>query len=422
MHKRYLACGIIIVVFGLILTGCIDASEVDDNVYTVAIGLDKGAGNKVVVTIQYPVYRTSKGGDSGGGSGLGGASNVHSVEAPSLLEAIDLLNLAISRRVSLIHTKMLIISEDFARAGIRDFLSPLLRFRGTRRSMFIIVTRGSALEFINENRTNIGESITKSIELMISQSKNTGFFPMANLHYFYRDVISYYGNAVAMYTGVNKSDDIEIGAGKKTPPLVTQRDLKPGEMPRLGTAKREFVGTAVFYGDKMVGSLNPYETRYLLMLTGKFNKGIMTIEDEEAPGKGLIVSIRHGRRTKIRGRFVNDKPVIDIDLNIEADVGAIHSRINYEKADKIEEFNKQLENEIKRGVEKTIEKTKKEYKTDIFNFGKHFAGYFKTIPEWEKYNWLAHYPEAKINVKVEVNVRRTGQVIESSQIIEAPVN
>lgn len=420
MFKRYSIFIIIVTLLSLLLTGCRDSSEVDDNIYAVVIGLDKGVNNKVIVTIQYPKYRLARGGE-GGATGSGeDTSTVHSVEAPSLLEAIDLMNMAISRRVSLIHTKMLVISEDFAKEGIGDFLAPLTRYRETRRTMFVVVTKGTAEGFMQENKTTIGPSITKAIELMMAQSKNNNFFPPSNFHDFYKDIISTYGNATAIHAGVNNWQDLKTEGGKQEAPLVTQRELKPGELPRRGPAKREFVGTAVFNGDKMVGSLNPYETRYMLMLQGKFRKGIMTIEDEKSPGDGIIVSIRNGRPTKIKGWFDGSNPVIDIDLNIEADIGAIHSRINYESSKLIEDLNKQLEQDIKKGVEKTIDKTKKEFKTDIFEFGKKFAGYFPTIQEWEKYNWLSHYPEAKVNVNVQVNVRRTGLMLDSSPITESP--
>lgn len=420
MFKRYTIFVIVITLLGLLLTGCRDSSEVDDNIYAVAVGLDKGVNNKVIVTIQYPKYSSIRGG--GGDSSNTGedTSTIHSMEAPSLLEAIDLLNMAISRRVSLLHTKMLVISEDFAKEGIGAFLAPLSRFRETRRTMFVVVTKGTANNFLQENKTTIGPSITKAIELMMAQSKHNGFFPSLNFHNFYRDIISTYSNATAIYAGINDWGHLKTEGGKRESPLVTQRDLKPGELPRRSPAKREFVGTAVFNGDKMVGSLNPYETRYMLMLQGKFRKGIMTIEDEKSPGNGIIVSIRNGRPTKVKGWFDNSKPVIDIDLNIEADIGAIHSRINYESSKLVEDLNKQLEQEIKKGVEKTIEKTKKEFKTDIFQFGKKLAGYFPTIQEWEKYNWLSHYPDAKVNVNVKVNVRRTGLMIESSPIMERP--
>jgi spore germination protein KC len=43
---------------------------------------------------------------------------VSTVEAPSLLEGINLLNAAVNRQVSLMHAKMLVFSEEYAREGV----------------------------------------------------------------------------------------------------------------------------------------------------------------------------------------------------------------------------------------------------------------------------------------------------------------
>ncbi|WPC44043.1 Ger(x)C family spore germination protein [Clostridium sp. JS66] len=420
--RKVISIGLaILTLLSLLLTGCKDSSEVDDNVYTVVIGLDKGINNKVMVTIQYPAYMQMNGEDKGSmAGGKGSTGQLQSIEGPSMLECINLMNMVISRRISLIHTKMLVISEDFAREGIGAFLSPLARFRGVRRTMFVIVTKGTAAAFMQENKTIIGTSLTKYIEQMMVQSKNTGFFPPENFHNFYRDILSSYGNSVAIYAGLNEGKNIQLEDGKRKSQLVIEKDIKPGDVPRIGNAKREFVGSALFNGDKMVGSLNPYETRYMMMVKGQFRQGIMTVEDKKSPGNGIIATIRNGRPPKINAKFENGKPVVDINLNIEADIGAIHSRINYESLNLIENLDKQLQEEIKDGVEKVIEKTKKEYKTDIFQFGEKFAGYFPTIQQWENYHWLYHYPETKVNVNVVVNVRRTGLMLNSSPIMERP--
>lgn len=77
---------------------------------------------------------------------------------------------------------------------------------------------------------------------------------------------------------------------------------------------------------------------------------------------------------------------------------------------------------IEKGVRETIEKTQKEFKSDIFGFGYLFAGSFNTIQEWESYNWFKHYPEAKVNVEVEFNIRRTGLMYGSGPVMDKDVD
>lgn len=51
-------------------------------------------------------------------------------------------------------------------------------------------------------------------------------------------------------------------------------DYTAGEVPpRKGENKTEFLGTAIFRGDKMVAELTGEETRYMLMARGEFERG-----------------------------------------------------------------------------------------------------------------------------------------------------
>ncbi len=408
------------------LTGCYDAVEIDDSVYTLSLGIDKGEHNKVRVTIQYPTYKSSGGGQGqddkkgGGGGGMSSqntapGSNIHTIESSSILEALDMYGMAISRRVSLMHTKSLIFSEDMAKEGISRYLAPLARFREVRGVMNVLVTKGTAEEFIRENKSNIGESLAKAMELMMVQADNTSFFPRVTFYDFYRGMTSPFEQGYMAYAGINEFAKLSEKPPENSP-LKIDRGYNPGELPRSGVAKREFVGTAVFSGDKMVGTLDSDETRYFLMVTGKFKRGIIDLRDQKSPDDVIPLDIRPSRNPVIKGRFVKGKPVLDVMLQMEADIGAIQSRINYEGQKNIVKLNQQAQKHIEEQIEKVIKKVQKEYKADIFSFGHKIAGYFPTIQEWEKYDWLSHFQEAKVNVSVKMNIRRTGMMINSSKI------
>lgn len=427
MLKKISSVIIISVILCSFVCGC-QAVEVDDDIYAVVIGLDKGEYNKLALTIEYPTYKGGGGGQMGGGQkkgegGEGGESgyqisgaNIHTVETPTLLEGLDIFNMVISRRTSLVHVKLLVISEELAKEGIGDYLDPLNRYRGIRKTMYVLVTNGKAADFIKENKSNIGESLTKAIELMEEQSKKTGFFPDINYHEFYRDVTSPYSDPYAAYVGVNEFKKLTTKDKGGSSKLVTEQDFLPGDMPRIGVAKREFVGTAVFNGDRMAGSLNPSETRYMLMLNGKFKTGIFTIEDKNSPGNGIVIKMDMDKSPSIKARFENDIPAFDIKLNFDANVEAIQSRIDYDKLDKINDLSGQIKDYLEEGIKKTIEKAQKEYKCDVFGFGNKLAGNFSTIQELENYNWPSHFPESKINLDIKVNIRRTGLTLETPKI------
>ncbi|PYG87398.1 spore germination protein KC [Ruminiclostridium sufflavum DSM 19573] len=413
-----------VLVLNILLTGCYDSMEIDSEVYALVLGIDKGVNNKIILSIQYSTYKSSGGGsseesgkngeDSQSSSNKISDTNIQTIEAPSILEGIDMLGMAVSRRISLMHTKMIVFSEEIAKEGVGNYIAPIVRYRETRKTMHVAIVKGKAEEFINENKTNIGDSLAKAIELLTTQSKNTGFFPEARFTSFYRGIMSSYESAVAIHGGINNFDKLPKGNHSSTSPLIVDTGFLPDELPRKGVTKREFVGTAVFRGDKLAGALNSNETRYYLLLLGKYKRGIITIDDREKPGNEIAVDIRLGRHPMIKCRFENGNPVIDVNLKIESEIESINSRINYESIDNLDSLDSQIKDYLQSGLNKLIEKTQKELKADIFGFGHKVAGYFPTIQEWEQYNWPSHYPYAKVNLTVDVSIRRTGLLIYSS--------
>lgn len=93
-------------------TGCTsDSKEVDDQVYALVIGIDKGTTNKLHLTVQFPTYKEGGGGGGGGMSkkdgGEGGGDEesgkvdgtiMESVEASSILEGMNIINFIVGYR------------------------------------------------------------------------------------------------------------------------------------------------------------------------------------------------------------------------------------------------------------------------------------------------------------------------------------
>lgn len=413
-----------LVLLCLPLAGCYDSVEIDQEVYALVIGVDKGVNNKIRVTFQVPTYKDSSGGGMGGGGGGGGGQEigevggtvVATVEAPSLVEGINMINAASNRKISLEQAKMLVFSEEYAREGVGKYIEPLARFRDVRELMRVIVCRGKAEDFIYENKTLIGENLAKDIELLFLQSDITGYFPDVFFTEFYTDLLAPYGQPIAIYAGVNDfSQMAEPDSSQGEPPLKTP-SFDPGLIPRKGGGKKELFGTAVFDGDRMVGSLGQNESRFFLMGIGEFERGNFTLEDPNEPGSAIVLEVQAVGAPQVKARFEGGTPVIDVSMKLDVDIASIQSRINYERLDLIDKLEKHVEDYFTEGMEKTIHKTQEEWNSDIFFFGAKIAANFRTIQELEEYNWLNHYQEAKIKVTVDANIRRSGYFFETKPI------
>jgi len=408
------------------LAGCYDATEIDEEVYALVIGVDEGVNNMIRITFQYAAYKEGGGSGGGGGGGSAGASQeygevegtvVSTVEASSLLEAVNILNAAVNRQIALNHAKMLVFSEDYAVEGVARYVEPLVRFREVREFMRIVVCKGKAEDFIMENRTLFGTNSSKAVELMFEQSKKTGYFPDIIFNDFYADLLTPYGQPTAIYAGVNNFEDLPLPEpDEEQPPLKTQDSLDPGSIPRKGGTKKELFGTAVFDGDKMVGTLDQNETRFFLMGIGEFKRGFFTLEDPNQPEYIYVIEAHLDQKPQVQVRFEKDIPIVDLKVILDVYIISIQSRKHYEQLGQVDGLEEIIQNFMQQQIQKTIEKTQKEWNADIFHFGRKAAGSFRTIEELNSYNWINHYQDAKVNTEVKVNIRGSGFIYGASPI------
>jgi spore germination protein KC len=153
------------------------------------------------------------------------------------------------------------------------------------------------------------------------------------------------------------------------------------------------------------------------MLTGEIRETIFTYPDLEKPEEYIIViEIRKGRSPEFKVNLTGEKPQFEVKLVLEGEIMSIQSGINYELDEAADKLDTYLEQTIRREVIKVIEKTQKEFKSDIIGFGEYTRPYFWTWQDWEDYHWLERYPDAEIEVKVQLDIRRTGLMIKTEEI------
>jgi Ger(x)C family germination protein len=392
------------------LTGCYDLMEPDEMTYVLAIGLDKGVKDKLRLTVE---FHTTKGGSSSkssssSGGGMGGDYTTITIDAPSFFTGINMINCSLAHRLDFMHTEYVVFSEEMAKTGLSTYIGAVIRYRQIRRSTSIIVAKGSACKFLEENQPFIGSALSKTT--------NTGYFPPVTLNDFYDGIKSTYRQPIAILGGLNNPNNYQEDGEKASAFQSPEGQYYAGEMPRKGGSKVELYGTAVFDGDKMVGELTGDETRLLLMLMGDFKRGFFTIKDPKMPQDVVPLDVRTSRKTKIHVDIKNGKPYINAEIKLEGDILAIQSMINYEDISLKPLLEKAFEQQVKSEMDALIDKCKKE-KSDVFRFGTVACSKFLTIQDWEQYNWNKQFENAEVTVNVTFNIRRTGMLMKSSPVI-----
>lgn len=404
------------ILFTILLTGCWGVNETDELAYILAMGIDKGENNIINVTFQIAIPKSL-----GGGEGGGGGEPVHniSVEAASLFGAQQLANAFVDRELTFIHNRIVVVSDEIAKEGLNRYINPLIRSREIRRNTYIMVTRGSSKDFLEKNKPILEINTSEQFELLLGEAGKVGFMTDTIMNDFYNATKLSGKEPILTLVGIASKKETKKGRKFSSRIDMIEKEVAylPGEIPREGGNEIEAIGLAAFRGDKLTGYLDGSQTRYYQMVTGNFQKAIFTFPDPEKKETDVIViEIKAGRRPNTGVRFEQGKPVIEARVVLEGEIRSLQSGINYEMGAKLNELEKYLENIITREITAVIKKTQEDFKSDIFGFGEKTRKYFLTYPDWEKYNWQEVYPQAQVNVKVDLMIRRSGLMILTAPI------
>lgn len=322
---------------------------------------------------------------------------------------------SLSRKFNFMHTKYLIVSEDFAKEGVEAFVNGMRRERQIRRIMSFIVVEGEANKFVQQLNPVLGVTLSKFMEGMMAMGNHTGLFYDFSYGDFTNEMKSTRGQPACVLAGINDFSGY-LPQGIETKETKGSIDYYAGEVPRAGGNRFEFLGTALFNGDKMVGKLNGEETRAMLMAKGEFIRASITIRDPLKPEYYVTADVRAQKSPKVKVSIEEGKPVIQLEVFLEGDLRHVQSGINYESEDLIPVLERGFEASIKGKLDNTIEKCKG-LSCDVFGFGEKASMKFLTIQEWENYNWNKQFKDAQVASRVEFIMRRPGTILRTNPTV-----
>ncbi|HEY9062957.1 MAG TPA: Ger(x)C family spore germination protein [Pseudobacteroides sp.] len=419
------AVGIIIILFSFcgLMTGCFDKREIDELGYVIALGVDKGKTNVLKLTFQIAKPQAGEGG-GGGGGGEQPYSNV-TVEAPTVYAGINMVNTFTSKQINMSHNKVVVFSRELAKEGIESYLHALLRGREFRPSMYMVVARNSAEEYLKAVKPELVLNPSKYYELTFQSYSYTGFIPNVQFHNFYKYSESLYKDPVAILGGVGKfksSDEFNVDKStfrERGRDIPFGGDFYAGDVTKTGGVGSENMGLAVFNGDKMVGEMDGSDVKYLLMATGEYGHAYWTIKDPKEKGKFILLDIKQSRRPHHKVNLIDGKPLIDVKIILEADILSIQSTIDYEQGGLSNLLEKYVEEQIGNDMKVFLEKTSKDFNSDICGFGSYAKKYFLTWEEWERYNWKSKYKDSTFNIDISFKLRRPGLILKTLPSVDS---
>ena len=386
----------------LLLGGCGYGTELENQAFVVAVGIDKGE--------QFPLKATfvfaNPGGSSSGGGGGGGeekspsspSPDVVTIEAPTVFSAVRKLDAIKSKALNLSHIKIIVFSDTIASDGIKEYLSGFASSRDFRPNTYVCVSKGDANEYLKSVKPSQETFIEKYYD-NIMHKVAADKVNEAYLYYLYFNVMEKFSGSLVPLVGVNKNE-----MENPAPTLNPQSDdfayeARAGEILRDAKNPAEVLGCAIFRNDKMIGTLGSFKTDLARIICDEYYPRNYSIE---YPGDSDFVTIRliQQKSPDIKGNVKGNSGDINIKIPVSieyVDAGKIENHKN-----KSAHFCRFLEKALSDEAKKLIDASQKEYNSDILGLGDSLKSHFLDEKSWEKWNWESKYSSAKINISFNV--------------------
>jgi spore germination protein KC len=360
------------IIAATLLPGCWDFQEVSTLSFATTVGIDRGPGNRIGVTVQVPITQNALPPVAGGGE-TGKKFYMINLTAGTVNEAFDRLETRTDRTLVLNQNKSVIIGEAAARHDIKPLLDYLTRSAQAPLQALVFVTDGiAALDVLKLDPVqnilpgmifiNSGQSVTKSDEAF--------YIP---LWQFQQKLIHSSKDAFA--------------------PLV-----------RIDRAHRvhDISGLAVFNGNRLAGKLTPEETESFGLITGLSKAGLTMFSSPQ--GEITLRTLQAKSRLKVRLR--QGKPFFEVHVVVFGSVSENTGGQLTIFPREIDSYQRAIEKEIREAITDLIKKLQA-FNSDVINFGEEFRVQHQAV--WQKTDWKAVYPTVPFAVKVKVRILSNGR-------------
>ena len=379
----------------LMLTGCSGGQEIESCLFVISMAVDPAQDGNMTVTVKAlsgtqeaaaPQGATTQSGqEENGQSGETTESGyvVMSATAESCLAALDLLGATTPRTVNLSQLQEIVLSRTLAESGAAlTILREIHALFEANGNAVVVVTPDNAGDFIRRQYAMFGIRLSQYLRVLFEHFEEIGTIPSgAHLSSVISAMESGTVDAAAVYAAKNDfGATLILGGGSVT-------DRLPGHLPRTSPAQNEYLGSAVFAGPKMTGTLTGDETTMLRLLRGE------AIATSFVLGNAMM---QVSRRARVTTDIVteNGETVLKagITMRLLLSAGAMEGTAQ------------DIASEVERSAAALIQKLQA-MGSDAIGFGRKAVRQYRDIPSWEASGWERTYREANVQAFADVTIR-----------------
>ena len=400
------------------------AQNIDDLSYAVAIGVDVGKTAKYRISLQLTTMESSATesaiSDSTQGSSSSGESSnnksssdtssnyiIQTVETDSIDSALNIANSYINKTINLSHCKILLVTEEIAKQGVEPLVNSLINKVETRPDCSIIVSKIPEGEFEEGKKPKIEKLISKYYDVASNLETGRGYSETIKLNEFYLTLndsfYQPYASLGTTYNTTKNTNDQNVSSNldSQSKTLVTNLEKESVEV----------MGLAVFKKDKLVGYLNANQTLSHQLISNELDFSTLNIISPFNQNETLDIYISTFKKPKIIVNISNGSPFVKIDLYVAARIVSFNSyEINLLTEEKLNLIQDTEKKHLEDLIYNYLNTSAKEFSSDISGLGRFAVKNFKTINDWNNYNWLENFQNSTFKVNVDISIK-TGNLL-----------
>ncbi|NLC52762.1 MAG: Ger(x)C family spore germination protein [Firmicutes bacterium] len=363
---------VFIITFGSIFlfSGCWDQKLVKQTGFALQMGFELSPEHKLLITSSYPAI----------GAKERDQDEIVSAEGHLLLEVGNKQKTTSAKVISYGKVQQILFSKDLAALGIQQIMEILERAPLNPPVSYVVIVDGSPKELLEKAETfTTKPRSTLYINQLLLNNINSATTPDTCTYDF---IIRYFAPGLDPIT-----------------PLV-----------KLETDGIRVLGSALFAGDKLVGTIDPQQTAFLLAMMGQFKNADLVFDPlapEKNPSlkKGLALTNVKSRR-KIQVSVENERPVADIALAFTASLIEYH-RDALDQPSVQKKIEEQLAEQIKQACLEIIRYTQ-EIGSDPMGIGDRIRAKYPAY--WQQVDWSAAYRETIFRISVKLDLLQYGAI------------
>ena len=451
---KWLVIIITIIIFLYAFSSSYYSQNIDHLDYVIALGIDAvPESDNLFVTFEF----ANLGSFSENASSEQTDPIINTIIAPTLSNAITVMNAYIGKQLNLSHCKVIVFSKDYAKTGILDEVSTLAHNIQIRPTTNVVVTECTAVTYLKKSSSSLEQVLTKYYDIFPTSSQYTGYTSNIPLGRFYENLlnnnsgaVTILGNLVENASQNSNSDKSSSNSSKSsenqekssesnqtsntsvnntsedTSSLELTNSIKqntitkytpentpdyqsfdPQKIIKEGDRGIENMGLAVFKGDKYVGTLSTIETLCYSLLKDEVDNFILTIPSPFDNTQKIDILVGDLSELDTDIDISGDYPIINIKFNLTADVINVLNNSTEDYDQTLKEIDTTLKNYLTMEFKDYLYKTSREYKSDINEFYRIAKRKFLTNSEYYNYNWQQKYEKAEFNVEFNENIIST---------------